>query len=444
MDYVEGINLERVVREHGPLPVSDALDYLIQSARGLEAAHEKGIVHRDIKPGNLMIDRRGTVRVLDLGLARIVDASNPFTKTITGRLTQSNTYMGTIDYMAPEQAEDSHSVDHRADIYSLACTFFFLLTGREPFAGATMLKRMVAHQEHPAPSLRAIRPDVSPALEAVYQKMMAKKPEDRPASMTEVIALLQASKLSTDSDVGTVAGPPAPTSAALVGKQAPINQGGPPRPIIDSGIFARRLEAEDMLIDGKLNLWDLVMDVRSDVGVAGDQGPDQDERMGASDDHGSNLRGLAMALGEEAAAPAARKPPVANAPLPKASAPPEGREALRPAETTCERTTTPKTGWITAEEHKPSDPPKPPSAVAQPLKRSAPPPKQGEPSAPPKPPSAAPQPLKRSDPRSEQKCRPPRRNRLPPTPSLCDDPHHRSTKKRRPTGRNRLPMRDSP
>ena len=282
MDYVEGINLERVIREHGPLPVSDALDYLIQSARGLEAAHEKGIVHRDIKPGNLMLDRRGTVRVLDLGLARIVDASNPFGKTITGRLTQSNTYMGTIDYMAPEQAEDSHSVDHRADIYSLACTFFFLLTGREPFAGKTILKRMVAHQEHPAPSLRAIRPDVSPALEAVYQKMMAKKPEERPASMTEVIALLQASKLSTDSDMATVAPPPAPTSAAEVCKQAPLEQGRPPRPIIDSAIFARRIESEEMAIDSKLNLWDLLMDVRSDVGVAGEQGADQDEREARS------------------------------------------------------------------------------------------------------------------------------------------------------------------
>ena len=158
MDYVEGINLDRVIREHGPLPVSDALDYLIQAARGLEAAHEQGIVHRDIKPGNLMIDRRGTVRVLDLGLARIVDASNPFTKTTAGRLTQSGMYMGTIDYMAPEQAEDSHRVDHRADIYSLGCTFFYLLTGREPFAGETILKRMVAHQEHPAPSLRASGP----------------------------------------------------------------------------------------------------------------------------------------------------------------------------------------------------------------------------------------------------------------------------------------------
>ena len=162
MDFVEGTNLDRVVGQRGPLPVAVAVDYLIQAARGLEAAHEQGIIHRDIKPGNLILDRGETVRVLDLGLARIVDANNPFSKTAAGRITQSGMYMGTIDYMAPEQAEDSHNVDHRADIYSLGCTFFFLLTGREPFRGATILKRMVAHQEHAAPSLRAARPDVPP------------------------------------------------------------------------------------------------------------------------------------------------------------------------------------------------------------------------------------------------------------------------------------------
>ena len=105
-------------------------------------------------------------------------------------------YMGTVDFMAPEQAEDAHRVDHRADIYSLGCTFYFLLTGREPFPGETILKRLMAHMERPAPSLRASRPDVPLALEACYQKMMAKRPDDRPGSMTEVIALLQASKLA--------------------------------------------------------------------------------------------------------------------------------------------------------------------------------------------------------------------------------------------------------
>jgi len=119
--------------------------------------------------------------------------------------------------------------------------------------------------------------------------MMAKKPEERPASMTEVIALLQASRLSTDSDMATVAPPPAPTSAAEVCKQEPLEQGRSPRPIIDSAIFARRIESEEMAIDSKLNLWDLLMDVRSDVGVAGEQGADQDECVGASDDHERGL-----------------------------------------------------------------------------------------------------------------------------------------------------------
>src|SRR5262249_7372316 len=191
MEYVEGMNLDRVISQQGPLPVPRGLDYLIQAARGLEAAHGMGIIHRDIKPGNLMLDRDGTVRVLDLGLARIVDASNPFSKTANGRLTQSGMYMGTIDFMAPPQADEPHGVNHRADIYSLGCTLYFLLTGQVPFLGSTILKRLLAHQQHAAPSLRAMRPEVSPALEAAYQQMMAKRPEDRPASMTDVIALLQ-------------------------------------------------------------------------------------------------------------------------------------------------------------------------------------------------------------------------------------------------------------
>src|SRR5262249_38579365 len=123
MEYVQGINLDRLIGEHGPLSIAEAIDYLIQSARGLEAAHEKGFVDRDIKPGNLMLARQGTIRVLDLGLARIVSAGSAFDSS-AGRLTQAGMYIGTIDYMAPEQAEDSHNVDHRADIYSLGCTLY--------------------------------------------------------------------------------------------------------------------------------------------------------------------------------------------------------------------------------------------------------------------------------------------------------------------------------
>ncbi len=164
MEYVEGRDLDHIVRERGPMKSVQAIDCLIQAARGLEAAHAQGIVHRDIKPGNLMLDSAGSVRVLDLGLARLVDAANPFGKSAGARLTESGMYMGTIDYMAPEQAEDSHRVDHRADIYSLGCTLYFLLNAREPFDGATVLKRLMAHMERPAPSLRASAPRCPRAL----------------------------------------------------------------------------------------------------------------------------------------------------------------------------------------------------------------------------------------------------------------------------------------
>jgi serine/threonine protein kinase len=308
MEYVEGMNLDRVVSKLGPLPVPQGVDYLAQAARGLEAAHGAGIIHRDIKPGNLMLDREGTVRVLDLGLARILDANNPFSKTATGRLTQSGMYMGTIDYMAPEQAEDPHGVDHRADIYSLGCTLFFLLTGRVPFLGKTILKRMLAHQEHAAPSLRAIRPEASPALEAVYQAMMAKRPEERPASMTDVIALLQASKVASDTELSRAARTRKRRPAADACNETPLERASSTPPIIDSAIFARRVEGDGIFIDRELMLRDLVMDALPDAGVTAEPSAVDDELEGVFMDQEFNLGDLAMELRDEAAPPAAPKP----------------------------------------------------------------------------------------------------------------------------------------
>jgi serine/threonine protein kinase len=308
MEYVEGMNLDLVVSEQGPLPVPRGVDYLIQAARGLEAAHGMGIIHRDIKPGNLMLDRGGTVRVLDLGLARIIDASNPFGKTATGRLTQSGMYMGTIDYMAPEQAEDPHGVDHRADVYSLGCTLYFLLTGQVPFPGKTILKRLLAHQEHAAPSLRAVRPEVSTALEAAYQKMMAKRPEERPASMTDVIALLQASKLASDTGTVNVAPDRKRGPRPEVCTETPLKRTSWPPPTIDSAIFARGAEGDGMLVDRELNLRDLVMDVLPEAGMTGDPCAVDDEIEGIFTDQEMSLRELAMELREEAAPLAAPKP----------------------------------------------------------------------------------------------------------------------------------------
>ncbi len=262
MDYVEGRDLDRVVRDRGPMAVTQAIDCLMQAARGLDAAHAQGIIHRDIKPGNLMLDNGGTVRVLDLGLARIVDAANPFSKSAAGRLTQSGMYMGTVDFMAPEQAEDSHRVDHRADVYSLGCTFYYLLTGSVPFSGDSVLKRLMAHMERPAPSLLIVRPDVSLALDAAYLKMMAKSPHDRPASMAEVISLLEACTTTVAEAKAAAVVLPETKRELKVFDETPLKRAAAPRTKVEASIFARPKEAAGLLGNDDLSLEDLVMDVR--------------------------------------------------------------------------------------------------------------------------------------------------------------------------------------
>ncbi|MBL8798258.1 MAG: serine/threonine protein kinase, partial [Planctomycetia bacterium] len=215
MEFIEGIDLAKLVRLSGPLPVPLACDYVRQAALGLQHAHERCLVHRDIKPANLFlitppeskIDRTpipgmgdakkvppvgGVIKILDWGLA---DMRLPMA---TGQQEPANTLqreetIGTADYLAPEQAMDATKVDIRADLYSLGCAFYYLLTGQPPFPGGSLLQKLLKHREADPKPLTDFRIDVPPALPGVVLKMMAKKPEDRfrtPASLAAALAPL--------------------------------------------------------------------------------------------------------------------------------------------------------------------------------------------------------------------------------------------------------------
>lgn len=190
MEFVEGCDLSSYIKKHGPLGVEQAANVVLQAARGLAYAHSLGVVHRDIKPSNLLLTREGQVKILDLGLARydnpLADASAP-----ASELTESGEVMGTVDYMAPEQAQDTRTADHRVDVYALGCTIYRLLIGMPPYAGQTMIQKILAHREQPIPSLRAARGDVPDVLDRIYQKMLAKNVADRTPTMTAVVSSLE-------------------------------------------------------------------------------------------------------------------------------------------------------------------------------------------------------------------------------------------------------------
>jgi formylglycine-generating enzyme required for sulfatase activity len=188
MEYIEGQDLAQVVKARGPLPAAHSGSYIVQAARGLQHAFEKGMVHRDVKPQNLILDgKTNIVKILDFGLAKA-------TRTTTGAaaegLTGLNMLMGTPDYMAPEQARDAANVDIRADIYSLGCTLYCLLAGRAPFAGGSLATKIAAHQFSEPEPVESLRQDLPPGLAGIVRKMMTKDPAQRYQKPEEVVQAL--------------------------------------------------------------------------------------------------------------------------------------------------------------------------------------------------------------------------------------------------------------
>jgi serine/threonine protein kinase len=195
MEFIEGTDLGRLVKQGGPMPIIQACEYIRQAALGLQYAHERGLVHRDIKPHNLIMSvRDGLVKVADLGLARLPRAGpDELTGVVrtTGTLTPENAVMiGTADYLAPEQALNFHEADIRADIYSLGCTLFFLIAGQAPFAGGTLAQKVAKHLQAEPPPIDKFRSDVPPALSQMLRRMLAKRPEDRYQTPGELAAML--------------------------------------------------------------------------------------------------------------------------------------------------------------------------------------------------------------------------------------------------------------
>lgn len=190
MEYFEGVNLDDVISETGALPLAPAVDYIRQAAMGLQHAYEKGLIHRDIKPANFFITpptstgkkgragHWGVVKILDLGLALL--QMKPGERSDSHcRLTAKGNMLGTVDYVAPEQVMAAHEVDIRADLYSLGCTFYHILTGQVPFPHTSPAKKLLCHQEAEPLPVEQIRPTIPPEIARVVRKLMAKSPSER-------------------------------------------------------------------------------------------------------------------------------------------------------------------------------------------------------------------------------------------------------------------------
>jgi serine/threonine-protein kinase len=220
MEYVKGHSLLDMVQKNEPMNYVDAADYVRQAADGLTHAHQAGMVHRDIKPANLLVDENNVVKILDLGLARLFSEETDDGESLT--VAHDEKVLGTADYLAPEQALDSHSVDARADIYSLGCTFYFLLTGHPPFTEGTLTQRLMAHQTKLPPPLEGERPGIPADLLAIVNLMMVKERDKRYQSAADVNEALKQWLLKNADDTWKI------KNSAIVGSNSSTAVGDVP------------------------------------------------------------------------------------------------------------------------------------------------------------------------------------------------------------------------
>lgn len=194
MEFIDGTDLDRLVRQSGALSPRLAATWILQAACGLEYAHTRSVIHRDVKPANLLLDSAGWLKVTDFGWERsAADLAQPCELT---DVRTDRDFFGTVEYMSPEQAFDAAQADPRADIYSLGCTLFFLLMARPPFQAETPMATLLQHQQAPIPSLRNLRDDTQSKLDDLFRNMVAKPPNDRIGTMSEVVHELQRSNLT--------------------------------------------------------------------------------------------------------------------------------------------------------------------------------------------------------------------------------------------------------
>jgi len=284
-EHVAGENLKAVIAREGPLPVARALELACQIARALSFAHELGIVHRDVKPHNVLLDGSGTAKVTDFGIARALDSDDALTAT--------GTVLGTGQYLSPEQANGERG-DERSDQYSLGVVTYELLTGEVPYSGDNLMAVAMRHVRDPVPSARALRPDVPERVDAVIARAMAKRPQDRFGSMDTLAAALEsclaevesddAAKQDEDTGVIPLRRPPAlPARAEAVPSQPPTKVVPPRR----SGLrVAAVLLLAAVILVGNLLVLEIVFDDRLPWLGGGDPTPVQVNAIADFDPYG--------------------------------------------------------------------------------------------------------------------------------------------------------------